>query len=626
MQSVTSIQDAIHKLETGMGPRVLRVVLLVLVVVGTGLLYDLRAYRNFAAPEAMDTAQLARNISEGKGYTTQFIRPLSLFLVQKHNQSKQAGGTAGTDADLALIDTNHPDLANPPVYPVMLAGLMKVLPFHYNIETKKSFWSDNGHFQRYQPEFLIAVFNQILLLTVAVMTFFTARKLFDSTVAWISALLVFGCDQLWQFSVSGLSTLLLLVIFLGLFRVMMKIEEMAREPQAGPANPGKILMLAIMVGVLAGVGGLTRYAFGWTIIPVTVFLILFGGQRRVLLAAAAFIAFAVVLVPWILRNEAVSGTLFGTAGYTVAEDSVFGGFNLQRSISPDLAYAFSVKGGLAKLLTNTRVIFQNDLPKLGGSWAAILFLAGLLLGFRSQAARRLRYFLLMSLGTFVVFQALGRTQLSEEVPVINSENLLVLATPLMFMFGTVFFLTFLEQMKLPLPQLRYFVIGAFVVISSESLVASVAPPRSSPVTYPPYFPPDIVKISGWMKEDELTMSDVPWAVAWYGHRQCVWMTLDTKGDFFAVNDYLRPVKGIYFSTETMDEKFLSDVARSNQNSWEHLVLDILLDGLRRQRGDAGPENHLTFNGSEKTDYFEGFPLRNSQAMYTGMFLTDHRRW
>jgi hypothetical protein len=627
MQSVTSIQDAIHKLEVGIGPRILRVVLLVLVIFGTGLVYDLRAYRNFAAPEAMDTAQLARNISEGKGYTTQFIRPLSLFLLQRHNQAKLAGGSVGADTDLALIATNHPDLANPPVYPVVLAGLMKVLPFHYNIETKKSFWSDNGHFQRYQPEFQIAIFNQILLVTIAVMTFFIARKLFDSTVAWISALLVFGCDQLWQFSVSGLSTLLLLVIFLGLFRAMMKIEEMAREPQAGPGNPGKILSLAVMVGVLAGLGCLTRYAFGWTIIPVAVFLVLFGGQRRALLAAVAFIAFAVVLTPWILRNEAVSGTLFGTAGYTVAEGSpFFGGFDLQRSINPDLENAYSIKAVLAKLLTNARQIFQNDLPKLGGSWAALLFLAGLLFGFRSQTARRLRYFLLMSLGTFVVFQALGKTQLSEEVPVINSENLLVLAVPLMFMFATVFFLTFLEQMKLPLPQLRYVIIGAFVVISSESLVASVAPPKPSPVSYPPYFPPDIIKINGWMKEDELTMSDVPWAVAWYGDRQCLWMTLDAKGDFFAVNDYLRPVKGIYFSTETMDEKFLSDVARSNHDSWEHLVLDILLDGLRRQRGGGAELDHLTLKGEETTDYFEGFPLRSSQVMFTGMFLTDHRRW
>jgi hypothetical protein len=49
--------------------------------------YDLRAYRNFSTPEAMDSAQLARNISEGKGYTTMFIRPFSLYLVQQHNEA-----------------------------------------------------------------------------------------------------------------------------------------------------------------------------------------------------------------------------------------------------------------------------------------------------------------------------------------------------------------------------------------------------------------------------------------------------------------------------------------------------------------------------------------------------------
>ncbi|MEI9865904.1 MAG: hypothetical protein WDN00_15410 [Limisphaerales bacterium] len=35
-----------------------------------------------------------------------------------------------------------------------------------------------------------------------------------------------------------------------------------------------------------------------------------------------------VLTPWIIRNEVVSGTAFGTAGYAVAEGtSVFPGFN-----------------------------------------------------------------------------------------------------------------------------------------------------------------------------------------------------------------------------------------------------------------------------------------------------------
>ena len=77
------------------------------------------------------------------------------------------------------------------------------------------FWSNNGNFWRYEPDFLIASFNEVLLLVVVVLTFFLARKLFDTSVAWLSAFLVLGCELLWRFSVSGLSTMLLLIIFIG---------------------------------------------------------------------------------------------------------------------------------------------------------------------------------------------------------------------------------------------------------------------------------------------------------------------------------------------------------------------------------------------------------------------------
>ena len=60
----------------------------------------------------MDTAQLARNIADGKGYTTLFIRPLSLYLVQKHNEARQASAPATAGADFAQIQAAHPDLAN----------------------------------------------------------------------------------------------------------------------------------------------------------------------------------------------------------------------------------------------------------------------------------------------------------------------------------------------------------------------------------------------------------------------------------------------------------------------------------------------------------------------------------
>src|SRR5271154_7404789 len=102
MRITAIIQTAIHKLEVGGGQRYLVYLMVALTVLLLGLRYDLHAYKNMCTPEGMDSAQLARDLAEGKGYTTQFIRPLSLYLVQKHNQGEEISGTNAT-ADFAQI-------------------------------------------------------------------------------------------------------------------------------------------------------------------------------------------------------------------------------------------------------------------------------------------------------------------------------------------------------------------------------------------------------------------------------------------------------------------------------------------------------------------------------------------
>ena len=129
------LQDLLHKLEVGGGMRYLRVGLALLGVVLLTVGYNWRAFRNMSTQEAMDAAQLARNIAQGKGYTTLFIRPFSIHLVKKRNLERQGVQAVGKSADLAQLRGMHPDLANPPVYPVVLAALMKVLPFDYSAST-----------------------------------------------------------------------------------------------------------------------------------------------------------------------------------------------------------------------------------------------------------------------------------------------------------------------------------------------------------------------------------------------------------------------------------------------------------------------------------------------------------
>ena len=597
------IQNVIHKLESSAGARVIWTLVGILAVAGLFVGYDTRAYRNFAAPEAMDAAQVARNLAEGHGFTTDFIRPFSVYLLQTHNLALHAGQAAnGVVDDPGKINGPHPDLANPPVYPLVLAGLMKVAKPHWDVQLHRPFWSRSGNFRRYQPEFQIAVLNQLLLLAVVALTFLIARKLFDNAVAWLAACLTLGSDLIWKFSVSGLSTMLLLVIFLGLILLLIKVEELGRLELP---DTRRLFLYAIGAGLAVGLGMLTRYSFGWLMIPVAAFLGLAGGHRRMGLAVAAFLAFAVVVSPWIARNLAVSGTYFGTAGYAVAENiETSPGSRLMQSVDPNLRGAYMIHPYEKKFFENLGGSFQDSLLHLGEGWGGILFFAGLLLGLRNPTARRLRYFSVSSLALFVVVQCLGATALSTITPVVNSENLLVLFTPLVFIFGCAFFLTLLDQMKTPTPGMRYVVIGIVAVLVWRPWVWTVCA-DASPVAYPPYYPTDVQKVSAWMQPDELMMSDLPWAVAWYGNRTCIWITPDTQ-TFFDINDYIKPVHALYLSVNCLDSRLLSECMQGGKNSWPNFALKA-----------------ITFAQIPQTFPLTIFPKKPLQS---GMFLTDHVRW
>jgi hypothetical protein len=591
------IQEWIYKFEVGEGTRVIRLVLAVLALLALAAVYDLREYKNFSTAEAMDSAQVARNIAGGKGFTTLFVRPLSIHLVEQRQIE-----IAQRTNDFALLKSGHPDLANPPVYPTLLAGLMKVLPFEWEIKA-------GTPFSRYQPEVLIALFNQALFMVAIVLVFRLAGRLFDATVAWISALILAGTDLFWQFSVSGLSTLLLVVVFLGLFWCLVEMEQATREGQRG----GRWwVMMAGLTGIIVGLGALTRYSFGWLILPVLGFFALFFGQRRALLCLAALVAFAAVVTPWLARNYNVSGTLFGTAGYAIVQNASAGD-RLERSLLPAIGDSV-VHDCLQKLLLNTSGMLHDELPKLGGSVTTVFFLVGLMVPFVNVGLSRMRIFLIGSLAVLLVVQALGRTHLSADSPEINSENLLVLPAPLIFIFGVGLYSLLLDRLELPFAQLRHLVTVGLVCAASAPLIILLLPPREFPMVYPPYWPPWIQQFSRWMTEQELVMSDMPWATAWYGRRQSVWTTMNVQDaknhdDFYTINDSKKPVRALYLTPLSMDARFFSQMLKGQDWAWGKFVVDslVLTNGLPR-----------------------GFPLKHSPAgpyLNSGhVFLTDWPRW
>lgn len=76
-------QELVNVLDGEGAMRWWRRVILFLLVGSFFSFYGLREYKNLSNPEAMDMAQLARNISQGRGYVTDYLRITSLAIVKE---------------------------------------------------------------------------------------------------------------------------------------------------------------------------------------------------------------------------------------------------------------------------------------------------------------------------------------------------------------------------------------------------------------------------------------------------------------------------------------------------------------------------------------------------------------
>jgi len=651
------LQELLHKYEVGAGAYIVRFALVVAAVVALAVTYDMIGFRNLATQEGMDTAQLAGNIAEGKGYTTSFIRPLSLYLVEKQERTNSTNNYEGTTSPNPLPQRRgnaqgHPDLANAPIYPALLAGVLKVNPLGEPDLSKQQ------RFSVFPPDLWIAIFNQALFALAAWMVFRLAKRLFDEPVAWASAAVFLLSELLWRFTLSGLSTILLMIIFLGLAGVMARIESGARDTTGGSRN---LVGWALLAGVLAGTAGMTRYSCACLILPVVILLVVSPSPKRALLVLAAVAAFCAVMLPWTIRNFQLSGTPFGTAGFAIMETtSSFPGDQLQRSLHPALGQ-INTGEYWDKLVANTRDIVVNDLPKLGGNWVSALFLASLLIGFRNPVLGRMRIFVVLSLIALVLAQALGRTSLSTDSPEVNSENLLVIAAPLVFIYGTSLFLILRDQLTLPGPAARGLAWVVFYAVLAAPLLLTLFGQHPSPVVYPPYYPPWIQQKAGSMPENNVIMSDIPWAVAWYGKRSSVWLALKHidrrsdkfKDDFYAI-DRVQQLNALYLtakSLKSMDVKAVADWAgkKTADKDWELVQKMVTELGQRlldlKQDADAEGlkaiykvvERNWIHGGGDDWDSFvlgifvkrevpTGFPLqRASFGIMPEIFLRESER-
>lgn len=605
------IQDYIYMLEEGLGRVVLQRSLFVFLGIAVAVVFLLTEARNFSNPEAMDMAQIGRNLATGKGFTTHYIRPFSLNLM---GQQARAEGRS----DIGILRTAHPDLEHPPVYPTLLAALFKLTPERYH----NSAGSGNQYTNRPPMEVIISVFN---LGWIALATFLVYRlgtQLFESAVGKLAALSFVGTEAIWRFATNGLPTPLLLCLVLLMVAGLISIEKIGRD-ELVPSFKRRAY-LAAGVGALLGLGCLTSYSFGWLLLPVLGFILACGGLRRVWLAPIVIVTFSLVVAPWIVRNVRLSGHPFGTAGYTLYTlTEKFPVDRLERTQQPLQADQIpNFDSFKTKWMKGAAETLRNPLPRLGSNWLVALFLAGLMVQFQDVGRRRIHRFALATLVWLFVVEPLCQTQLGQLVPVINSENLLILVLPLTLIFGAAFVAMLVDAIEWNHLLLRDFAFGLVTFIVSLPLLTCLLPPRKDTIIEPLYAPSLVRTLSEFVQPEELIMSDIPWAVAWYGNRDCVRISLRVQDnqrkedapkasvppeDFFQINDYQRTIVALYLSPLTTEAPMRLFYDFDTDFVWGRFYFEVL---LRKSTAGRFPL-YQTYPGAAKGGH---------------LFLTDHVRW
>jgi heme/copper-type cytochrome/quinol oxidase subunit 4 len=533
LQYESGLQNLVYQMDAGAGRKVIQIVLFSLFAFAMAALYTFSNFQGLNDARAMDCAQLARNLATQGHLTTQCVRPLSMWRV------------AGRAPEGSAAVMAHPDLLHPPVWPVALAGAFKLggIP-KTGVPTTETI---------YRGDYLPVVLNHLFTALAGLLVWLIGRKLFDRRVAALSVGAYLLSDLVWRQSLLGAD--LSAAMFFGLAAIYLALwaaeipAGMTQEQGHGPAWRWWVPL--VLSAVLSALAFLTRYAAGSFTLLIFLF-IGFSRRNRPWAKAVLFVALVVALViPWMLRNVALSGNPFGLVLHEVLADTyLFAGDSLSRSIQPEMpdigAALYAVQ---IKMMANLRAFSAGGFGFGGTGILLGLFAAMYFHRFVRPASRTLRWCILPAALLTVGFAAaFGK----------DSLRALAFFWPLAILYGWAFFLVLLDRQQF---EVRFFATAAMsgvMFLTALPLLLNVLPPRTG-LPYPPYFYRYLGWVGTMVDTNECLMTDVPWATAWYGGNTSILLPKDIDG-FYEIDGNFQKISMAYFTTVTRDKPWVRGLA------------------------------------------------------------------
>lgn len=496
----------------------LRRLVFFILLAGFAVLHLLPLFRGLSSPQAMEQAQIAREIARGNGAVTKVIRPLAYDQAEKANQ--------GAVAFSGFKDTYHA-----PLNPIVIAAALKIVG-----ADAKGLWEIGANEHIYVLDRVVASVSTLAFVLAIGVTYFLIRKVFNAKISGVTVLLMLLCDLFWQFSQSGLPQMLLLLFFsCGLYFAYLALEA---------SQEGRMSIIhAVVASVFFVLMVLTHWITVWIFLGFLTYSAIAFRPRGVVALVGLVVLALGVAIPMI-RAANFTGQPFGTAFYVLynglasgAESTVMRNHDLDGN-------PLSLDGLALKVLATTLVQLSDLLPFFGGILVAPIFFIALIHPFKRASIAHFRWGILL----MWVFAALGMSifGVSRDVA-LHPNQIHILFAPIMAAYGLAFISIMWSKVESvhSVPFLKNAHYIAVVVLSCAPMLLSMPNKvkiglafrdRGLP-QWPPYMPlalnsvlPKLLAPSdGEAKKTKIVVSDQPWAVAWYADEISLWLPMTTQG-------------------------------------------------------------------------------------------------
>lgn len=475
-------QDPIEKW-THIGIRVSLWVLLVFLVFAVIFSKSFTRTSGLKTIEAMDNAQVAYNVSQGKGFVTNVVRPLSLAFKGMENVQ------------------NQPDSFNPPLYPFVLSMAFRL---------------------KGASDQTVVLTSALFFFLLMPFVYLLSKRLFDARVGNWALLFCLLNAPLLSYSVRGVAVPLVafLVTALALTLAYAGTPTAAANSEVDKTD-GVSPAQAAVVGVILALGALAQYSIGLLVLPVGVYLAQVSRSRRVVVLGAFLACFVIVIAPWLFRNYREFGNpffclrnyefLMGTTAYP--RDTLY------RRLEADLMTPFQFlthwRGapmGVMRKYALTVAEYYRQLPWLFNVLLMGFFLVSLFYPFQNRVVRWMRVALIwMAVALVIVvpfFDAQGGDGLVD----------LLSLVPLAMVFAAAGFVHTLDEwLKAPSKRLMACAVTCALIALPllTTLVLQKAPPDNPSAT-------TLEILRSHVDKNAVVVTNTPWEVAWVSRRKAIW--------------------------------------------------------------------------------------------------------